>query len=424
MFSPDVRGFIRPHIFETDACKGDDESLDFDQVINEMVGSSQKPNDIMAEIANILLRRSRLEKNGKIIIQNRLEKVGADLRVGGLNSRTAPEQLLHLSYINYNSNADFQCQLKELGTRFLLAERARYKTGLTSNRRYEKSHLRAGWSANMVAKCYAVSPLIIESSQTLSKLSLATPQLRCKQKIVRLKGKSQLRVYVMSLAIELRELFKHSHIYEMSVVISAISEERLYGFLNGPIGPPIFLCSALMGGPYNTLSSYGRPICMCGLKVVQYLILRIEKRGVLETVVGVIQGDPLLVAVLLKELFIFFMEFGVNKFRESGDAPLVTYLEAITKLIDFYIKSMKTNIIYIFLFTSHSNNVEMMKHGGIMASVYGSTNRDSNMTLELSLEINRKLQAVLEDTLLKNITLKDNLNTLGDEIAKISVRKQ
>jgi hypothetical protein len=28
------------------------------------------------------------------------------------------------------------------------------------------------------------------------------------------------------------------------------------------------------------------------------------------------------------------------------------------------------------------------------------------MTLELSLEINRKLQAVLEDTLLKNITLK------------------
>jgi hypothetical protein len=33
----------------------------------------------------------------------------------------------------------------------------------------------------------------------------------------------------------------------------------------------------------------------------------------------------------------------------------------------------------------------------------------AEMTLELSLEINKKLQAVLEDTLLKNITLKVNL---------------
>lgn len=41
-----------------------------------------------------------------------------------------------------------------------------------------------------------------------------------------------------------------------------------------------------------------------------------------------------------------------------------------------------------------------------MASVYGSKQVDDSMTLELSLEINRKLQAVLEDTLLKNITLK------------------
>ena len=43
-----------------------------------------------------------------------------------------------------------------------------------------------------------------------------------------------------------------------------------------------------------------------------------------------------------------------------------------------------------------------------MASIY-SSNRDSSsggMTLDLSLEINRKLQAVLEDTLLKNIMLK------------------
>jgi hypothetical protein len=52
---------------------------------------------------------------------------------------------------------------------------------------------------------------------------------------------------------------------------------------------------------------------------------------------------------------------------------------------------------------------ELSRHGGIMASVYGSRAVDSNMTLELSLEINRKLQSVLEDTLLKNITLKVQL---------------
>ena len=41
-----------------------------------------------------------------------------------------------------------------------------------------------------------------------------------------------------------------------------------------------------------------------------------------------------------------------------------------------------------------------------MASVYSSQLQDTGMTLDLSLDINRKLQAVLEDTLLKNITLK------------------
>jgi len=41
-----------------------------------------------------------------------------------------------------------------------------------------------------------------------------------------------------------------------------------------------------------------------------------------------------------------------------------------------------------------------------MASVYNHRVSDENMTLELSLEINQKLQALLEDALLKNITLK------------------
>ena len=48
----------------------------------------------------------------------------------------------------------------------------------------------------------------------------------------------------------------------------------------------------------------------------------------------------------------------------------------------------------------------MAKRMGIMASMYTQHVQDGAMTLDLSLEINHKLQAVLEDTLLKNITLK------------------
>jgi hypothetical protein len=48
-----------------------------------------------------------------------------------------------------------------------------------------------------------------------------------------------------------------------------------------------------------------------------------------------------------------------------------------------------------------------------MASLYSSKPIDGGMTLELSLEINRKLQAVLEDTILKNITLKVSNNYPG-----------
>jgi len=48
----------------------------------------------------------------------------------------------------------------------------------------------------------------------------------------------------------------------------------------------------------------------------------------------------------------------------------------------------------------------MAKKGGIMASLYSHQSLDEGMTLGLSLEINGKLQALLEDTLLKNIKLK------------------
>ena len=50
--------------------------------------------------------------------------------------------------------------------------------------------------------------------------------------------------------------------------------------------------------------------------------------------------------------------------------------------------------------------VQRSKKGGIMASVFSSKQADGGMTLDLALQISSKMQAVLEDTLLKNMTLK------------------
>jgi hypothetical protein len=49
----------------------------------------------------------------------------------------------------------------------------------------------------------------------------------------------------------------------------------------------------------------------------------------------------------------------------------------------------------------------------------------TNMTFELALEVNRKLQNTLEDTILKNITLKENLDTLSlemDQMKRIAAK--
>ena len=45
------------------------------------------------------------------------------------------------------------------------------------------------------------------------------------------------------------------------------------------------------------------------------------------------------------------------------------------------------------------------------------------LTLELSIEINQKMQSVLEDTLLKNITLKESLETMGYEVQRLQSLK-
>nr|XP_003701393.2 PREDICTED: uncharacterized protein LOC100882727 [Megachile rotundata] len=109
-------------------------------------------------------------------------------------------------------------------------------------------------------------------------------------------------------------------------------------------------------------------------------------------------------------------------FFEEHTRTLVEELQKKTRIIQNYI--LHENIGAMGNNERDRYKAELARHGGIMASVYNQRVSDDNMTLELSLEINQKLQAVLEDALFKNITLKDNIDTLGEEIARLTMQNQ
>uniref|UniRef100_A0A4W4EMU0 Si:ch211-225b10.4 n=1 Tax=Electrophorus electricus TaxID=8005 RepID=A0A4W4EMU0_ELEEL len=105
------------------------------------------------------------------------------------------------------------------------------------------------------------------------------------------------------------------------------------------------------------------------------------------------------------------------EFLEDHIKQLVEEIRKKTKIIQSYVLREESGALSSE--ASDFNKAHLSKRGGIMASLYTSHPADSGLTLDLSLEINRKLQAVLEDTLLKNITLKENLQTLGSEIERL-----
>ncbi|KAK2820417.1 hypothetical protein Q5P01_023376 [Channa striata] len=105
------------------------------------------------------------------------------------------------------------------------------------------------------------------------------------------------------------------------------------------------------------------------------------------------------------------------EFMEDHIKQLVEEIRKKTKIIQSYVLREESGALSSE--ASDINKAHLSRRGGIMASLYTSHPADTGLTLDLSLEINRKLQAVLEDTLLKNITLKENLQTLGAEIERL-----
>ncbi|XP_055842404.1 coiled-coil domain-containing protein 186 [Episyrphus balteatus] len=106
-------------------------------------------------------------------------------------------------------------------------------------------------------------------------------------------------------------------------------------------------------------------------------------------------------------------------FLENHTLSLVAELQKKSKVVQYYM--MRDQAGALTTSKSDQHKTELAKYGGVMSAIYsGIKGPNQSMTLELSLEINKKLQAVLEDTLLKNITLKENLDVLGLEVDKLT----
>ncbi|RDD38311.1 Coiled-coil domain-containing protein 186 [Trichoplax sp. H2] len=109
------------------------------------------------------------------------------------------------------------------------------------------------------------------------------------------------------------------------------------------------------------------------------------------------------------------------EFLEEHINQLVEDIQKKSKIIQSYVMREESGMLASS--SMDMNKAKLSRKGGIMASVFSSHQADKDMTLELSLEINKKLQSVLEDTLLKNITIKTNLETLGNEIEKLTAER-
>eukprot|EP00053_Salpingoeca_punica_P018612 m.183125 g.183125 ORF g.183125 m.183125 type:complete len:815 (-) comp17468_c0_seq1:1612-4056(-) len=103
-------------------------------------------------------------------------------------------------------------------------------------------------------------------------------------------------------------------------------------------------------------------------------------------------------------------------FYESHVATLTEDLKSKGKIIQQFLLREQTGALGPS--SLDANKLERTKQRGMMASVFkGSTSKE--VTVEMAMEINAKLQEVLEDTLLKNIQLKDSLDVLSQEIDRL-----
>jgi Tfp pilus assembly protein PilN len=109
------------------------------------------------------------------------------------------------------------------------------------------------------------------------------------------------------------------------------------------------------------------------------------------------------------------------EFIQGMNKDLVEQLQKKSKLVNCFLMNQEVGTLSTDI--SDQNKAEAMKRGGLMASLYGGKNSDQLLTLDLSLRINQQLQSLLEDTILKNLKLKENIDTLSSQLEMKNARK-
>ncbi|XP_028165341.1 coiled-coil domain-containing protein 186 isoform X2 [Ostrinia furnacalis] len=106
----------------------------------------------------------------------------------------------------------------------------------------------------------------------------------------------------------------------------------------------------------------------------------------------------------------------MEMFLEEHAKQLTGELRAKAKLLGHLLCSMPAGAVASQDRDANKKEIARLG-GGAMAAVWGGD--PAGITRELALEMTARLQAVLEDALLKNITLKENIDTLGAEISRL-----
>ncbi|KRZ43818.1 Uncharacterized protein T4C_13891, partial [Trichinella pseudospiralis] len=114
------------------------------------------------------------------------------------------------------------------------------------------------------------------------------------------------------------------------------------------------------------------------------------------------------------------------EFLEEHMKSLFHEIRKKTKIIQSYVIREEAGMLTSATFDVKKlqallDQAEIAKRGHtLMSNLFSTGMSNKEINLELAVEMLRKLQAVLEDTLLKNITFKESVDTLGEEIARLS----
>lgn len=395
----------------------------FTSLRQEVKNARQEAGDLNLQLSNSAHLQQQLQREREQLASatqenERLQTTNNELESDLLTCRQKEAELLAFTQKLTDKNVQIQSQLSALQskTQLLELEHGELKSEL-ENIKAQRNKIKADLTKENEMQNAQIEELtrqLAEKIEEMKQLTTKASDLENEIQVLKKKHNNSLK----DISREMQKLRKRLELHESGNG----SGNGNGGGGNGGVASGR---SSQSVTPHDTLSQGSRASSNASLNNIEYQSTNGSSPQSQENLPSL--NDPLVTQQLLVDRIIKLQKSAAKKaekieFLEEHVAQLVSELKKKSRIIHHYI--MKEEAGALANSASDTSKAELMKHGGIMASVYGSSARDDTMTLDLSLEINRKLQAVLEDTLLKNITLKENLNTLGDEIAKISLQNQ